>query len=39
MDSLSGSKISFMDINEERLDSIYKLAVRYAKEVGINFKF
>lgn len=32
--NLAGSTISFMDINEERLDAIHKLCQRYADEVG-----
>ena len=28
-DGLAGSTVSFMDINEERLDVIYRLAGRY----------
>ncbi len=31
---LSGSKVCFMDINEERLDVIYRLAQRYAQDLG-----
>jgi alpha-galactosidase len=31
---LSGSTVCFMDINEERLDVIYKLAQRYAQDLG-----
>ena len=36
---LSGSHISFMDISEERLDMIYNLATRYAKQVGAALTF
>jgi alpha-galactosidase len=32
--NLQGSTISFMDINQERLDAIHKLCQRYADEVG-----
>jgi len=32
--NLEGSTISFMDINEERLDAIHRLCQRYADEVG-----
>jgi len=32
--NLEGSTISFMDINQERLDAIHKLCQRYADEVG-----
>lgn len=34
-----GSTVCFMDIDEERLSSIYQLAVRYVKELGIDLKF
>jgi len=34
--NLAGSTISFMDINEERLDAAHKLCQRYAMEVGIE---
>ncbi len=32
--NLEGSTISFMDINEERLDAIHNLCQRYADEIG-----
>lgn len=35
--NLAGSTISFMDINEERLDAVHKLCSRYATELGMNF--
>jgi alpha-galactosidase len=38
-ESLKGSKICFMDINEERLDIIYKLGVRYAEDLGAELQF
>lgn len=38
-EGLSGSHISFMDIHEGRLDMIYKLGTRYAKEMGANLTF
>jgi alpha-galactosidase len=38
-EGLSGSMVSFMDINEERLDMIHKLAGRYAQELGANLRF
>jgi len=34
--SLEGSTISFMDINEERLDTVYTLCKRYAEELGVK---
>jgi alpha-galactosidase len=36
--NLAGSTISFMDINEERLDAIHRLCQRYADEIGIDLK-
>jgi len=36
---LEGSTVCFMDINEERLDIVYQLAVRYAEDLGANLKF
>jgi len=36
---LYGSTVSFMDINEERLEVIYGLARRYAKEMKADLKF
>ena len=36
--SLAGSKVCFMDINAERLDIIHKLAVRYAEDLGADWK-
>ena len=37
--SLSGSHVSFMDINAERLEMIYSFARRYADELGANLTF
>jgi alpha-galactosidase len=37
--TLSGSHVSFMDINPERLDMIYDFATRYADEVGASLTF
>lgn len=34
--NLQGSTVTFMDINEERLDAAYRLCQRYANEVGIT---
>ncbi len=38
-EGLSGSMVSFMDINEERLAMIHKLAARYAEELGADLRF
>jgi alpha-galactosidase len=38
-EGLKGSKVCFMDINEERLDIIYRLGVRYAEDLGSDLKF
>ena len=38
-ESLSGSKVSFMDINEERLDTVHKLASRYSGELSADLDF
>ena len=38
-EGLKGSKVCFMDINEERLDVIYKLGMRYAEDLGADLKF
>jgi len=38
-DSLAGSHITFMDIDEERLDMIYNLGTRYARQLGSNLTF
>jgi alpha-galactosidase len=38
-EGLKGSRICFMDINEERLEIIYKLAVRYAEDLGSDLQF
>jgi len=37
--SLAGSKVCFMDINEERLDVVYQLAKRYAQDLGSDLQF
>ena len=34
--NLEGSTISFMDINEERLNTVYTLCKRYAEELGVK---
>ena len=36
--SLSGSTICFMDIHEERLDTVYQLAIRYAQDLGADLR-
>ena len=33
-EGLNGSMVSFMDINQDRLDMIHKMGERYAKELG-----
>lgn len=38
-ESLAGSLVSFMDINEERLEMIHQLASRYANELGADLRF
>ena len=38
-EGLKGSEICFMDINEERLDIIHKLGVRYAEDLGSDLQF
>ncbi|MDI7274508.1 MAG: alpha-glucosidase/alpha-galactosidase [Anaerolineae bacterium] len=38
-ESLAGSQVCFMDVNPQRLEMIYKLAVRYASELGADLRF
>ena len=38
-ESLSGSLISFMDIDAERLEMIHRLGARYADELGADLRF
>jgi alpha-galactosidase len=38
-ESLAGSQICFMDIDQERLDMIYRLGTRYAGELGADLRF
>jgi alpha-galactosidase len=38
-ESLAGSHISFMDVDADRLEMIYKLAIRYAKELDADITF
>lgn len=36
---LKGSNVCFMDINEESLDIVYKLGIRYAEDLGADLRF
>jgi alpha-galactosidase len=36
---LKGTKVCFMDINEESLDVVYRLANRYAEDLGADLTF
>ena len=38
-EGLKGSKVCFMDINEESLDVVHRLAVRYAEDLGADLTF
>ena len=38
-ESLAGSHVTFMDIDEVRLDRIHKLAGRYVGELGVDLSF
>ncbi len=38
-EGLAGSHVVFMDIDEERLDTVFKLATRYARQLGANLTF
>jgi alpha-galactosidase len=38
-ESLRGSHITFMDIDEERLDIVYRLGVKYANQLGADLTF
>jgi alpha-galactosidase len=38
-EGLQGSNVHFMDINEERLDVVYRLAQRYAEDLGAGLTF
>ncbi|MEM7029104.1 MAG: alpha-glucosidase/alpha-galactosidase [Chloroflexota bacterium] len=38
-EGLKGSTVHFMDINEERLNVVYRLAERYAEDLGADLKF
>lgn len=36
---LGGTEVCFMDINEESLDVVYRLALRYAEDLGADLRF
>lgn len=38
-EGLKGSKVHFMDIDEERLEIVYRLARRYAEDLGADLEF
>jgi alpha-galactosidase len=38
-ENLRGSEVSFMDVAPERLETVHKLAVRYADELGARLRF
>jgi len=38
-EGLRGSKVCFMDINQERLDIIHRLGARYADDLGADIQF
>src|SRR3712207_8700599 len=38
-ESLAGSEICFMDIDQQRLEMIHKLASRFAGELGADLRF
>ncbi len=38
-ENLAGSHVSFMDIDESRLEMVHKLAERYAEELGADLTF
>ena len=38
-ENLTGSQVSFMDINPERLDAVTQMAERYTAEIGSNLTF
>lgn len=38
-ENLAGSRVVFMDVNEERLDMIHRLADRYVGELGADLSF
>ena len=38
-EGLNGSEVCFMDINQESLDIVYRLALRYAEDLSSNLTF
>jgi len=38
-EGLAGSHVSFVDVDQERLDMIYKLGTRYAQQLGASLTF
>ena len=36
---LQGSKVFFMDIDADRLETVYRLAIRYAEDLGADLQF
>ena len=36
---LKGSRVCFMDIDEERLDTVYRLGLRYCQDLGADLSF
>src|SRR5258708_19234778 len=38
-DNLRDSEVSFMDLNPERLETVHRLASRYADELGTRMRF
>ena len=38
-EGMKGSEVCFMDINEESLEAVYRLAVRYAEDLGADLSF
>ncbi len=38
-EGLAGSQVCFMDLDRERLDTVHKLAARYAAEMGADLRF
>lgn len=38
-EGLKGSEVCFMDINQESLEIVYRLGLRYAEDLGSNLRF
>ena len=38
-ESLAGSQVTFMDVDESRLKTVHRLATRYAAELGVDLRF